>query len=817
MASSLNTPDVLTQPIAENGDKNAIPATNDQSLGLMSQSTGFPQVCSERIADGGIAPTRADFNGAFNLLSRHVFFNQNGGVQTFRADVSTAIGGYPLGAILMYQNGSDLRFVRSLMANNTYNFVSTPSYIDDGSHWETLMPISKNISNWSSNVTNCITEIPQDINLTLSNGTLTLKAGSKVYVPNGAGVFDVRNITSDATLTDASGANNVWLIAVSANGTLLYRALANCTSGANATASSGFAYDTTANDIGWFTFGGTKSYSNVSFPICICSSSSSGFTSIDQVFNGFGYIGSTVFVLPGVKGLIPNGFNADGTLKNTAFTVSDVRTKTYTGRTWNPCLFVSSADTAVFDRTNFYSVKTKADMVAINQDGLYYVEDENQCYSWAGSSGASFYTGFCLTGFVGYTSGKITSLTPRTAFHAVDYSEFTEELAKKADAATSANINLSNLTSTGANISNWSSNVSNCLTNIPQDITCTITDINDHSTLTLKAGSKVYVPNGAGVFNAVTITSDMQTYQVHTVGWRPCLAFYSSSGLVAVDARFCFSGTSEPSSSTDGDMWYDTTNNVIKRKVSGSWVSGYSLPFCIAAEGVPEGIYGPVQVFNGFGYIGSTVFALPGVAGLIANGKNADGTLKSTYFKTTSVLTGTPSNGTRCLTIRQNLLDFPLSANVSYDSDTNYVFNSTNIYPAVVFDITTISSGTLSSFNPNTVFHAVDYNEFAPVAEHFIVETRGPIGANGLWYRKYNDGWVEQGGHYSFTNTVEGTVNFLTAFADTHYILFAQTEDLSNQAYADGVQWVYNKSTTGFSHQSYRDGNANWYACGKAA
>ena len=33
--------------------------------------------------------------------------------------------------------------------------------------------------------TNCITEIPNDIKLELSNGTLTLKAGSKVYVPNG--------------------------------------------------------------------------------------------------------------------------------------------------------------------------------------------------------------------------------------------------------------------------------------------------------------------------------------------------------------------------------------------------------------------------------------------------------------------------------------------------------------------------------------------------------------------------------------------------------------------------------------------------------
>ena len=41
------------------------------------------------------------------------------------------------------------------------------------------------VANASQMITNCITEIPQDIKLELNNGILTLKAGSKVYVPNG--------------------------------------------------------------------------------------------------------------------------------------------------------------------------------------------------------------------------------------------------------------------------------------------------------------------------------------------------------------------------------------------------------------------------------------------------------------------------------------------------------------------------------------------------------------------------------------------------------------------------------------------------------
>lgn len=135
MAGTLNTPDVLTQPIATNGTKNSIPNTNDQSLGLMSQSTGFPAICSERIADGGKAPRRADFNGAFNLVSQHHFFLQNGGTETFRQSVSDAIGGYPINSRLWFTNSNgESVIVRSLIANNTYNFNNDPTYID-GIKW----------------------------------------------------------------------------------------------------------------------------------------------------------------------------------------------------------------------------------------------------------------------------------------------------------------------------------------------------------------------------------------------------------------------------------------------------------------------------------------------------------------------------------------------------------------------------------------------------------------------------------------------------------------------------------------------------------
>ncbi len=182
---------------------------------------------------------------------------------------------------------------------------------------------------FNSYMTNCITAIPQDIRLELNDGTLTLKAGSRVYIPNGPGVFDVKEITADVSTTESSGTAKV-LYALSSGGNLFVRAVDNCVSGAGATTSSGFAYDTTTNTIGWYNASGVQQYSNVSFPICICTSTDGKITSIDQVFNGFGYIGSTVFVLPGVRGLIPNGRNNDGTLRNIVAWNDSVHTTTKT-------------------------------------------------------------------------------------------------------------------------------------------------------------------------------------------------------------------------------------------------------------------------------------------------------------------------------------------------------------------------------------------------------------------------------------------------------------------------------------------------------
>lgn len=189
--------------------------------------------------------------------------------------------------------------------------------------------------------TNCLTYTPKNVNLTLSNGTLTLKAGSKVYVPNGKNAdgslkFDEVTVSSDVVFhsgTIGSGTLKMMLVCKS-DGTFGFRGPKDthfCSGNTDTLSGEHVWYDTANNVIKYYNSDGSFSY-NLSLPIGVYQRTSGVATSIDQIFDWCGYIGSTAFVLPGVKGLIPNGFNADGTYKSIEFETDKVLVAT---RTWN--------------------------------------------------------------------------------------------------------------------------------------------------------------------------------------------------------------------------------------------------------------------------------------------------------------------------------------------------------------------------------------------------------------------------------------------------------------------------------------------------
>ncbi len=165
----------------------------------------------------------------------------------------------------------------------------------------------------AKNITNCITAIPQDIKLELVDGVMTLKAGSKVYKANG------ESITISGDLVVAQGGTNTGAFAFyrSDNNTV-YTVIAPQTfSGTTAPESPVTTttwLDTEAKDVK--VYDGTQWVGGVSLPLCTFDNQDGKVTAVGQIFNGFGYIGSTAFILPGVKGLAPDGRNEDGSLKN---------------------------------------------------------------------------------------------------------------------------------------------------------------------------------------------------------------------------------------------------------------------------------------------------------------------------------------------------------------------------------------------------------------------------------------------------------------------------------------------------------------------
>lgn len=336
-----------------------------------------------------------------------------------------------------------------------------------------------------------------------------------------------------------------------------------------------------------------------------------------------------------------------------------------------------------------------------------------------------------------------------------DQTDLNNALAGKADTATTlagygitdgANTDLSNLTSTGANIGNWSSNVTNCITNIPQDIKLEL----NNGTLTLKAGSKVYVPNGAGVFDEVVIASDLSVTPTWLNGQRGVVYYRRANNNITVTGiDYCFSGPTAPTYAVGG-CWYDTANNKIKRGVSGSWVDTdeSSLPIAIVKDS-SNVVISIDQVFYGFGYIGSTTFVLPGVKGLIPNGRNADGTLYNNEFTINEVHTATFSGTADCTTLVLSATGWIGESNqYSYAEDINYNIwggNKSDVQNIVLFGKCKLSSGAISNFSTKTTFHAVDYNDTEYMAHQAMPSNRYvnlTLGSSGASYTAPADGYV---------------------------------------------------------------------------
>ena len=315
-----------------------------------------------------------------------------------------------------------------------------------------------------SQITNCIHEVPQRVNLTLSDGTLTLKKGSVVTVPYGTtdrtSEFPVGSqfLNSNWKVVDTQFADNkffVWAelqkdisrnrtdidgkdryISVYLDGTL------NGATGSQSgtTFSNALGYNTSENIVHWYDSSGVPQGIQLAFPIGIVACSDTyTFGSIKQVFNGMGYIGRTLWLDKDVKVLIGTGRNADGTIKNTEITTK-LLIKTSHTYTEDRLLLYKKSGALEDIAPRRYLTGLKKDMpTTVSGTALYnyFCTDTLETYWSNGSTTTNWQqaenkTPIAVYGAIKEADGKtITFLNPYQAFRAVDYNEYKPAIDSK--------------------------------------------------------------------------------------------------------------------------------------------------------------------------------------------------------------------------------------------------------------------------------------------------------------------------------------------------------------------------------------------------
>lgn len=109
-------PKPIVTPFAENGTRNEIPEAGADQPQKATMSGGWGVITQTPINDGGIPPERADFNGLGHLTTSHLAFLNRGQWYGYDPTFAGQIGGYPLNARLMLDNGD---IVKSTIPNNT--------------------------------------------------------------------------------------------------------------------------------------------------------------------------------------------------------------------------------------------------------------------------------------------------------------------------------------------------------------------------------------------------------------------------------------------------------------------------------------------------------------------------------------------------------------------------------------------------------------------------------------------------------------------------------------------------------------------------
>lgn len=115
------------------------------------------------------------------------------------------------------------------------------------------------------------------------------------------------------------------------------------------------------------------------------------------------------------------------------------------------------------------------------------------------------------------------------------------------------------------------------------------------------------------------------------------------------------------------------------------------------------------------------------------------------------------------------------------------------------------------------------------ITEGRSTDTMG-YGKMWTWYRVYESGWVEQGGHFekaNDNNDAKQTVVLPIPMKDIYYTILTEKQfNATDQPYRSGSISTENKTTTSFAYHITQEGGTSgsqrynpidWYVCGYKA
>lgn len=238
-------------------------------------------------------------------------------------------------------------------------------------------------------------------------------------------------VQNDVDLTGAGQATGQCPLLLSiTNNSLVFNDLNVTGSGADYTAdTTNFTYyDTTLNIVYKRSNTSTDWFPDIwAFPLATFTRSAGTISSIDQVFNGYGYVGSAVWLDKGVKFLISNGRNNDETLKNMEYTTENFYIAHNASNSTGSVYLTFTLDhivngkyyPIVWDGSYFEQVDKPSKTSCVWRNPV-----TNYMYALrTGFEGGIIQSKAVVFGELTFTNGKITFFNPKQPFRAVDWYE----------------------------------------------------------------------------------------------------------------------------------------------------------------------------------------------------------------------------------------------------------------------------------------------------------------------------------------------------------------------------------------------------------